>query len=128
MAELEGVPLVLPGRVNHLRKVIDEGFAARKSTPTVFAEMGSIYNLGKAAAANLAATLLPLAAAKMLSDRIIIRELIEPGLERRVSLAISDAGPPSAAAAAIHDLLREICIDLIHSGRWPGARLIDGGD
>ena len=124
LKDLEGLPLVLPNVGNRVRQAVDAGFAAIGLIPNVVAEMNSVYSLCAAAAANLGAAIVPLAGARQAGQRLTVRLLIEPEIERPLYLATSNAAPMSAAAQAIHSLIIEVTGDLIGSGRWPGARLI----
>lgn len=122
LAELEGLPLVLPNSTNRVRQAVDAGFAAIGLMPNVVAEMNSVFSLCAAAAANLGSAIVPLAAARY-STALTIRLLIEPEIERPLYLATSSAAPLSAAAQVIRSLIIEVTGRLIASGKWPGARL-----
>lgn len=122
LAELEGLPLVLPNVTNRVRQAVDAGFAAIGLMPNVVAEMNSVFSLCAAAAANLGSAIVPLAAARY-STALTIRLLIEPEIERPLYLATSSAAPLSAAAQVIRSLIIEVTGQLIASGKWPGARL-----
>jgi LysR family nitrogen assimilation transcriptional regulator len=124
LGDLEGQPLVLPNSGNRVRQCVDAGFATIGMMPTVVAEMNSVFSLCAAAAANLGAAIVPLAGARQAGQRLTVRLVIEPELERPLYLATSNAAPLSAAAQAIHSLIIEVVDDLIASGRWPGARLV----
>jgi LysR family nitrogen assimilation transcriptional regulator len=124
MSELEGQPLILPNSGNRVRQAVDAGFAAIGLMPTVVAEMNSIYSLCAAAAANVGSAIVPYAGARNSGQRLTVRLLIEPEIERPLYLATSNAAPMSAAAQVIHALIVEITEDLIATGKWPGARMI----
>jgi LysR family transcriptional regulator, nitrogen assimilation regulatory protein len=124
LGELEGQPLILPNVGNRVRQAVDAGFAAIGLMPTVVAEMNSIYSLCAAAAANVGSAIVPYAGARNSGQRLTVRLLIEPEIERPLYLATSNAAPMSAAAQVIHDLIIEITADLIATGKWPGARMI----
>jgi LysR family transcriptional regulator, nitrogen assimilation regulatory protein len=124
LGELEGQPLILPNVGNRVRQAVDAGFAAIGLMPTVVAEMNSIYSLCAAAAANVGSAIVPYAGARNSGQRLTVRLLIEPEIERPLYLATSNAAPMSAAAQVIHALIIEITADLIATGKWPGARMI----
>jgi LysR family nitrogen assimilation transcriptional regulator len=124
LGQLEGQPLVLPNAGNRVRQAVDAGFAAIGMMPTVVAEMNSVFSLCAAAAANLGAAIVPLAGARQAGQRLTVRLVIDPEIERPLYLATSNAAPLSAATHAIHSLIVEVASDLIVSGKWPGARLI----
>ncbi len=124
LADLEGKELILPQPGNRVRQAVDAGFAAIGRVPTVVAEMNSIFSLCAAAAAQLGSAIVPLAGARQSGQRLTVRPLIEPEIERPLYLATSNAAPLSAATQTIHALIIEVTDDLIASGRWPGARLL----
>jgi LysR family nitrogen assimilation transcriptional regulator len=124
LGELEGQPLILPNAGNRVRQAVDAGFAAIGLMPTVVAEMNSIYSLCAAAAANVGSAIVPYAGARNSGQRLTVRLLIEPEIERPLYLATSNAAPMSAAAQVMHALIIEITADLIATGKWPGARMI----
>jgi LysR family nitrogen assimilation transcriptional regulator len=124
LGELEGQPLILPNSGNRVRQAVDAGFAAIGLMPTVVAEMNSIYSLCAAAAANVGSAIVPYAGARNSGQRLTVRLLIEPEIERPLYLATSNAAPMSAATQVIHALIIEITADLIATGKWPGARMV----
>ena len=124
LGELEGHPLILPNSGNRVRQAVDAGFAAIGLMPTVVGEMNSVYSLCAAAAANVGSAIVPYAGARNSGQRLTVRLLIEPEIERPLYLATSNAAPMSAAAQVIHALIIEITADLIATGKWPGARMI----
>jgi LysR family nitrogen assimilation transcriptional regulator len=124
LGELEGQPLILPNSGNRVRQAVDAGFAAIGLMPTVVAEMNSIYSLCAAAAANVGSAIVPYAGARNSGQRLTVRLLIEPEIERPLYLATSNAAPMSAATQVIHALIIEITADLITTGKWPSARMI----
>jgi LysR family nitrogen assimilation transcriptional regulator len=124
LGELEGQPLILPNVGNRVRQAVDAGFAAIGLMPNVVAEMNSVYSLCAAAAANVGSAIVPYAGARSSGQRLTVRLVIEPEIERPLYLATSNAAPMSAAAQVIHALIIEITADLIATGKWPGARMI----
>jgi LysR family transcriptional regulator, nitrogen assimilation regulatory protein len=124
LVELVGQPLVLPHAGNRVRDAVDTGFASIGIIPTVVAEMNSISSLCATAAAGVGSAIVPYAGARQAGQRLMVRLLIEPELERPLYIAVSTAAPLSVAAHAIYSLIIHVSEGLVEAGKWPGARWI----
>ncbi len=124
LAELAGLPLVLPTGPHGLRALLDAAFARAQVTPTLAAEIDGLALLMAAVADGAGATLQPgVAAARLPASALTMLPLAERGL-RRANLLVSlsdDELSPAALAARV--VLAEVARDLVRSGQWLGAEL-----
>ena len=121
LASLSDIPLVLPSHSNGLRALVDAAYARHGLKPKIVAELDSLPSLRAAAKRGVAATILPRSAAHGGSPNLIVREIVEPTIERTIVLCRPAAGAPSQPIVAIEALLIETLQDLVKSGRWKGV-------
>jgi LysR family nitrogen assimilation transcriptional regulator len=110
---LSGVPLVLPGKANGLRLLIERTFAREGLELNVVADIDSLPTMLTLARSSNVATILSGALARVPDQApILARRLTEPAIERIVSLCLPTAVPQNAASRAvqntIHSLVREL--------------------
>ncbi len=128
IAQLAGLPLILPTGAHGLRSTLDAAFARAKCTPTLVAEIDSLAMLMDAVDSGLGYTLQPWAAVSRFSDasqRFHLTEITDT-LARRVnslcSLSDDELSPAGLAARVV---LADCATQAVRSGRWVGARLTD---
>jgi DNA-binding transcriptional LysR family regulator len=121
LASLSDIPLVLPSHSNGLRALVDVAYARHGLKPKIVAELDSLPSLRAAARRGVAATILPRSAAHGVSPNLIIREIVEPTIERTIVLCRPAAAAPSQPVVAIESLLIETLQSLVKSGRWKGV-------
>ena len=126
MAQLAGLPLILPTGVHGLRSTLDSAFARAKCKPTVVAEIDSLAMLMDAVDSGLGCTLQPWAAVSRFADaaqRFHLTEIADT-LARRVnslcSLSDDELSPAGLAARVV---LADCATEAVRTGRWVGARL-----
>ena len=110
VAELAEVDLLLPSRIHTIRQVVDAAFAQASLTPRVVGEIESALTLVSAVTADLGATVLPRAAARAILDvsGLVVRRIVAPAIQVRLSLCTSDHQPLSEPALVVHDLFHEL--------------------
>lgn len=121
------MPLIIPGRRNATRILLEEACKQRGLELQVVAEIASLDTLKAGVAAGVGNTVLSAANISKLndmSDAIGPAFVIEPRIERQILMARSRDFPRTQAADLTYELAREICCDLVLGGRWPGARLL----
>ncbi|GJD53474.1 HTH-type transcriptional regulator CynR [Methylobacterium crusticola] len=125
MRDAARLPLVLPSRTHTLRSLVDARFARLGLELTVVADVDSLPTMRKAAAAGLAATILPMSALVGTGegDRIDALRLTEPGISRPVSLCRAIDHPLTGAALIAADAMRAEMRRLVGAGTWGGATL-----
>jgi LysR family tcuABC transcriptional regulator len=124
IAQLAGVPLVLPSGTHGLRAIVDAAFARERCTPQVVLEIDGLAVLMDAVCAGLAATIQPGAATVRLPDEGVARlPIAERSARRRNLIASLSDGELSPAALAARVMLAQVASELVGSGCWPGATL-----
>ena len=110
VAELADVELLLPSRIHTIRQVVDAAFQRAALEPKVVGEIESVLTLVSAVGAGLGATVLPWSAARAILDveNLVVRRIVDPVIEVKLSLCTSDHQPLSEPALAVHDLFHEL--------------------
>lgn len=113
IAELADVGLLLPSRIHTIRQVVDAAFRHASLEPRVVGEIESVLTLTSAIGAGLGATVLPWSAAQAILDvrKLVVRRIVDPAIEVKLSLCTSDHQPLSEPALAVHDLFHELIRD-----------------
>src|SRR5512140_1724105 len=126
VAQLKGVPLILPTGPHGLRSTIDAAFARAHVQPKIVAEIDSLAMLMDAVDAGLGCTLQPWAALGRFPDageRFSLSEIADPHVRRVNSLCSLSDDELSPAALAARVVLADCARELVREGRWAGARL-----
>ncbi len=126
VAQLAGLPLILPTGSHGLRSTLESAFARAKCKPTLVAEIDSLAMLMDALDSGLGCTLQPRAAVSRFPDALQRFHLtvITDALARRAnslcSLSDDELSPAGLAARVV---LADCATEAVRSGRWVGARL-----
>ena len=129
MAQLAGLPLILPSGPHGLRSTLDAAFARARVAPTVLAEIDSLAMLMDAVDAGLGCTLQPWAALGRFPDaqqRFHLAEIADAGTLRLNSLCSLSDDELSPAGLAARVVLADVARKLVREGRWVGATLDPG--
>ncbi|MBL8697650.1 MAG: nitrogen assimilation transcriptional regulator NAC [Alphaproteobacteria bacterium] len=120
VTDLVGIPLMLPSRVNFVRRAIDAAFAAIHQPPNIIAEVESLGTLRDAVAGGTGCTILPWSVANQIATpgRSMIRAITGPRISDTISIGISDQMPLSEAAVAVRGVLLDLALTAAKSGRW----------
>lgn len=127
MAQLKGVPLILPTGAHGLRSTLDAVFARARYKPTLVAEIDSLPMLMDAVDAGLGCTLQPWAAVGRFPDaarRFHLAEIGDAQARRVNALCSLSDDELSPAALATRVVLADCARELVRSGRWVGAALV----
>jgi LysR family tcuABC transcriptional regulator len=127
-AALKGEPLIMPTGGHGLRSALDAVFSRARIQPTVVAEIDSLTMLMAAVEAGLGGSLQPWSAVSRYSDvatRFALSELADTLARRRNMLCSLSDDELSPAALATRVVLADCARELVRSGRWVGATLID---
>jgi LysR family tcuABC transcriptional regulator len=128
LADLRGLPLILPTEQHGLRSTLDQLFARARLRPQVVAEIDSLPLLMDAVAEGVGATLQPWAALSRYPDAARRFQWIEladaPAWRINTLCSLSD-DELSPAALAARVVLADCARELVRSGRWQGASLIE---
>jgi LysR family transcriptional regulator, nitrogen assimilation regulatory protein len=113
---LGGVPLVLPGRSNGLRLLIERAFAKVDVELNVIADVDSLPVMLALARNGTAATINSGGVARASSPPICTRRLINPAVQRSVCLCLPTGVPQTAASLAAEETIRTLAREL--SAMW----------
>jgi LysR family transcriptional regulator, nitrogen assimilation regulatory protein len=127
LAELDGVPLLLPSRIHTIRRTIDSAFERAGFSANVIAEIESAATLASAVDSGIGATILPWSSASSIAESqrrtggrsMSMARIAEPALRVKVSICTSDTVALTEAAAAVRELIRE----LVQASPFRGALL-----
>jgi LysR family tcuABC transcriptional regulator len=126
MAQLKGVPLILPTGSHGLRSTLDAAFARAEVKPHLVAEIDSLTMLMDAVCAGLGSTVQPWAALGRVSDaarRLQWAEISDAQVLRANALCSLSDDELSPAALATRVVLADCARELVCSGAWEGTRL-----
>jgi LysR family tcuABC transcriptional regulator len=126
VAQLAGVPLILPSGPHGLRSTLDAAFARARITPHVVAEIDSLAMLMDAVDAGLGCTVQPWAALGRFPDaqqRFALAEISDARSRRLNSLCSLSDDELSPAGLAARVVLADCARSLVQDGRWVGASL-----
>jgi len=129
LAQLQGLPLILPSGPHGLRSTLDAAFARARFKPTLASEIDSLAMLMDAVDAGLGCTLQPWAAVGRYADaaeRFRMAEISDARARRLNSLCSLSDDELSPAALAVRIVLTDTAQALVRAGHWPGASLADG--
>jgi len=127
MAQLEGIPLILPTGAHGLRSTLDAAFAQAGIKPQLVAEVDSLGMLMDAVCAGLGSTVQPWAALGRVHKAAQCLQWTEiTDLQARRSNALCSLSDDelSPAALATRVVLADCARTLVRSGEWQGTRLI----
>ena len=120
LAEAARYPLVMPGRANMTRQIVDAAFHSAGLPVTLLAELDSLSTIKSVVAGGVGATILS-SPAPHGAEGLQARRIVDPVLARRVSLCTFAILPLSAAAQRIVELICETTRSLVASGTWQGV-------
>jgi LysR family tcuABC transcriptional regulator len=129
LADLGGLPLVMPSVQHGLRSTLTSAFERVGLTPNVIMEVDGLAVLMNAVRAGHAATIQPGAAAALKdgSGLSLIR-IADPHVGRRNLLATLADDELSPAALATRLVIVDVARQLVVDKQWPGATWIEGVD
>ncbi len=126
--QLKNIPLILPTGSHGLRSTLDAVFSRARCKPTLVAEIDSLPMLMDAVDAGLGCTLQPWAAVGRFPDaarRFHLAEITDVQARRVNALCSLSDDELSPAALATRVVLADCARELVHTGRWIGAALVD---
>ena len=127
LADAAQFPLVMPGRANMTRQIVDAAFLSAGHPVTLIAELDSLSTIKSVVASGVGATILSSPALHG-AEGLRARRIVDPVLARKVSLCTFAILPMSAAAQHIAELICETTRALVTSGIWQGVLVELEGD
>jgi len=124
LAQLAGVPLIMPSAGHGLRATLTSAFARARIVPDVVAEIDGLALLMDAVRAGLGATIQPGAAiARQAADGVHSSQITDPHVGRRSLLVSLSDDELSPAALATRVVMADTARTLVREGLWVGASL-----
>ena len=114
--DLVDVPLLLPGRMHTIRKVVEQAYERIHEHARVVGEVESVALMAQAVRNGLGATVLPFSVARRIMNigTLEVRRT-EPAIEVQVSLGTPANQPFSRPAQAVREVVRTVVADYIRS-------------
>lgn len=121
--QLAGLPLLLPGPMHTIRKVVEQAYDHALEQARVVGEVESVTLMAQAVRKGLGATVLPLSVARriMTVDNLELRR-IEPAITVQVSLGTPTNQPLSKPAESVRELLRTVVANYIRNSTGRGTQ------
>jgi LysR family transcriptional regulator, nitrogen assimilation regulatory protein len=117
-------PLIIPGRPHGLRECIERA-ARQVGVPlNVAAEIDALPQIKMLVERGVGASILSGSAVREEWRRgsLQVRRIVDPGIERTVSLCHLKGRPLTGATEAVRDVLLGLVRDLVSRDLWPGRR------
>ena len=129
LADLGGLPLVMPSAQHGLRTALVSAFERVGLTPNVIMEVDGLAVLMNAVRAGHAATIQPGAAAALKDESgLSLVRIADPHVGRRNLLATLADDELSPAALATRLVMVDVARQLVVDKQWPGATWIEEQD
>ncbi|WP_169054355.1 LysR family transcriptional regulator [Nitratireductor sp. XY-223] len=130
LADLEGVPLIMPNRRVHVRRNLENMMIKAGRQLNIRFEQQSLLTIRSMVSAGLGATVMnwPSMADLWHTGDLDARKIINPGLTRTVCLAVPNSRPLSRAAKAAYDIVRDVMVRDVETGDWRGGVIVESGN
>jgi LysR family nitrogen assimilation transcriptional regulator len=129
LARLSGIPLVAPGVSNGLRLLLERAFSRDNVDLNIIADIDSLPTMITIANSGKACTILPASAvAHWQASRLPkMRRIVEPDIERPVSICWPNGSPLRSATLAVRQTIVEIISEQVALQTWKGVTLRNVG-
>lgn len=125
IADIAGMPLILPSLPNTLRARVDHAFLTAGHTTNLYAEASTSAILIPAVHIGAAATILPHSAAHgEIANGTIAAHATDMRLSRELVLCASNSLPLTPAVGRVIELCKEEIGQLIEDGKWRACRTL----
>jgi LysR family transcriptional regulator, nitrogen assimilation regulatory protein len=121
LTEAAALPLIVPGRPHGLRETIEKAARGLGLTLNVTAEIDALPQIKMLVQRGVGSSILSGSAVReeWRGRALEVRRIIEPGLERTVTLCHLKGRPLSGAAEAVREVLLRVIRDLVGRDIWP---------
>ena len=125
LAQVARLPLVLPPRSFHTRRVIDDAAHGARLALNVAYEQRSLTTIMSLVRDGLGATVTNSPAVEQFwaPGSVVARRIVRPEITRAISLARPSRRALGFAAQAVYDIMKRAAVDAIREGRWQGKLL-----
>jgi LysR family nitrogen assimilation transcriptional regulator len=119
------LPLVLPPRSFHTRRVIDDAAREARLALNVAYEQRSLTTIMSLVRDGLGATVTNSPAVEQFwaPGSVAARRIVRPEITRTISLARPSKRALGFAAQAVYDILKRVAVEAVRDGRWQGKLL-----
>lgn len=125
LADIAGIPLMVPPKHNYVRKRIDMAFVRKQLKPTIVAEVEALTTLEDGVAMEIASTILPWSVASriVVPEKSRIYPICNSAIYEDVSLCVPESIPETEASFAVREILMDLAKAMIATRNWPGTRV-----
>lgn len=125
--DVAGCELVMPGRMVHLRRYLEDAAGRNGLKLKVRYEQQSLLTILSLVRAGVGSVVIGWPAIQSLWElgELDAHRIIEPNLSRVVSLAVPNHRPLSPAARVTYDTLRDLLVEEVKAGNWKGRVLTE---
>ena len=119
------LPLILPPRSFHTRRIIDDASRASRLTLNLAYEQRSVTTILSLVRDGLGATITNSTSVEQFwaPGTVIARRIVQPEITRTFSLARPSVRTLSFAAKAVYDVVKRHALAAVEAGRWQGTPL-----
>jgi LysR family nitrogen assimilation transcriptional regulator len=120
MDQAIALPLIMPSRPHGVREEVERAAGARRRTPNIVVELDALDQIKALVADGLGYTVLSerFAGHGAIADRLATVPIVNPSIDRTISLARAADRPLSMAAKAVQGEVLELFAGRIKDGRW----------
>lgn len=120
LAEVLPLPLILPSRPHGVREEVEQAALVARQSPNVILEIDSLEHIKALVAEGVGYTIVSkrVASSGPVGATLVQVPIVNPRIERRISLAHASTRPLSVAAQAVRSLMAARLDDLITAGYW----------
>lgn len=125
LGQVARLPLVLPPRSFHTRRVIDDAARAANLALNVAYEQRSLTTIMSLVRDGLGATITNSPAVEQFwaPGSVVARRIVRPEITRTISLARPSKRALGVAARVVYEVMKNAAIEAIRDGRWQGKLL-----
>ncbi|XWN29327.1 MAG: LysR substrate-binding domain-containing protein [Devosia sp.] len=122
LSDLEGIEMVMPSKSHGLRILVEKHCRMAKLNLNVVVDMDSLAQIKSLVSRASASTILAPAAAQDFEDRgeLVSSLIVDPTISRPVNLVRNPKRIRTRAALEVERITREVIVDLVGRGIWPG--------
>ena len=128
LEELRKLPFMFPAKTHFsIRRIVENAFEGVDFTPQIVAEVDSFIATKKYVAMGLASTIMPWSALyqEVENKTIMLRPIEGVTISRNIELCLPEDRPQSNAIKVTSRVVIEVIKELINSGTWQYANLVE---
>ncbi|WP_158742643.1 LysR family transcriptional regulator [Acidisphaera sp. L21] len=128
--DIGAVQLILPSMPHSNRRLVERAAVQHGTRLSLLLEVDSVPLTKAMVRGGIGSTILTLAgvATELAAGELVARPIHRPPLFSVVAVAVPQASRAAWISAELFTLVRGVLAELVGSGAWPGARLLDAPD